>query len=52
MLRLLVCWGKLKSEAIIVTTIEDLEKVDFSKSIYIYSQTTKSPKAYNNKLVM
>ena len=38
--------GQTNSEAIIVTTIEDLEKVDFSKSIYIYSQTTKSPKAY------
>ena len=26
--------------------MNDLEKVDFTKSIYIYSQTTKSPKAY------
>ena len=38
--------GQTKNEAIIVTTINDLEKIDFSKSIYIYSQTTKSPKAY------
>ena len=38
--------GQTKNEAIIVTTIDDLKKVDFSKSIYIYSQTTKSPKAY------
>ena len=38
--------GQTKNNAIIVTTIEDLNKVDFSKSIYIYSQTTKSPKAY------
>ena len=38
--------GQTKNDAIIVTTIQDLEKVDFSKSIYIYSQTTKSPKAY------
>jgi len=38
--------GQTKNDAIIVTTIDDLEKVDFSKSIYIYSQTTKSPKAY------
>ena len=38
--------GQTKNEAIIVTTIDDLGKVDFSKSIYIYSQTTKSPKAY------
>jgi len=38
--------GQTKNEAVIVTTIEDLEKIDFSKSIYIYSQTTKSPKSY------
>ena len=38
--------GQTKNNAIIVTTVEDLDKVDFSKSIYIYSQTTKSPKAY------
>jgi 4-hydroxy-3-methylbut-2-enyl diphosphate reductase len=38
--------GQTKNEAIIITTIDDLKKVDFSKSIYIYSQTTKSPKAY------
>jgi 4-hydroxy-3-methylbut-2-enyl diphosphate reductase len=38
--------GQTKNDAIIVTTVEDLNKVDFSKSIYIYSQTTKSPKAY------
>ena len=38
--------GQTKNEAIIVTTIDDLKKVDFSRSIYIYSQTTKSPKAY------
>ncbi|MDC0249546.1 4-hydroxy-3-methylbut-2-enyl diphosphate reductase [Flavobacteriales bacterium] len=38
--------GQTKNNAIIITTIEDLKKIDFSKSIYIYSQTTKSPKAY------
>ena len=38
--------GQTKNDAIIVTTVEDLNKIDFSKSIYIYSQTTKSPKAY------
>jgi 4-hydroxy-3-methylbut-2-enyl diphosphate reductase len=38
--------GQTKNDAIIVTTVDDLDKVDFSKSIYIYSQTTKSPKAY------
>jgi len=38
--------GQTKNEAIIVATLDDLKKIDFSKSIYIYSQTTKSPKAY------
>ena len=40
--------GQTNSEAIIVTTVDDLEKIDFSKSIYIYSQTTKSPSAFQN----
>tara|TARA_B100001758_G_C18359772_1_gene584992 strand:+ start:439 stop:1311 length:873 start_codon:yes stop_codon:yes gene_type:complete len=38
--------GQTKGEAIIITTLSDLEKVDFTKSIYIYSQTTKSPHDY------
>ncbi len=38
--------GQTRNEAIIVTTLDDLDKIDFSKSIYVYSQTTKSPKAY------
>ena len=38
--------GQTRGEAIIVTTTDDLDKVDFERSIYIYSQTTKSPKAY------
>ena len=38
--------GQTNGEAIIVTTKEDLKKIDFNKPIYIYSQTTKSPKAF------
>ena len=38
--------GQTNNNAIVVASIEDLEKIDFTKSIYIYSQTTKSPKAY------
>lgn len=38
--------GQTNNNAIVVASIEDLDKIDFSKSIYIYSQTTKSPKAY------
>ena len=38
--------GQTNGEAIIVTTKDDLSKIDFDKPIYIYSQTTKSPKAF------
>ena len=40
--------GQTNNNAIVVANIEDLQKIDFSKSIYIYSQTTKSPKAYED----
>jgi len=40
--------GQTDGKAIIVTTEEDLKKVDFDKPIYIYSQTTKSPAAFQN----
>ena len=40
--------GQTNNDAIVVATIEDLDKIDFNKSIYIYSQTTKSPKAYHD----
>ena len=38
--------GQTNNDAIIVACIDDLDKIDFNKSIYIYSQTTKSPDAY------
>ena len=38
--------GQTQNTAILVKTSQDLEKVDFSKPIYIYSQTTKSPEGY------
>ena len=38
--------GQTNGEAVIVTTKDDLNKIDFNKPIYIYSQTTKSPKAF------
>ena len=40
--------GQTNGEAIIVTTKEDIFKIDFEKPIYIYSQTTKSPKAFQD----
>ena len=38
--------GQTTNTAIIVKTVDDLDKIDFYKPIYIYSQTTKSPKEY------
>ncbi len=40
--------GQTDNKAIVVASTNDLEKVDFNKPIYIYSQTTKSPKAYED----
>jgi 4-hydroxy-3-methylbut-2-enyl diphosphate reductase len=34
--------GQTNQEAIVVSSIEDLDKIDFSKPITLYSQTTKS----------
>ena len=38
--------GQTGNEAIIVTGEEDLDKIDFSKPITLYSQTTKSTKGF------
>ena len=38
--------GQTDGKAIIVASSDDLDKVDFSSPIYMYSQTTKSPKAF------
>jgi 4-hydroxy-3-methylbut-2-enyl diphosphate reductase len=40
--------GQTDGKAIIVTTKDDLSKVNFENPIYIYSQTTKSPAAFQN----
>ena len=40
--------GQTDGKAIIVASAEDLDKVDFSSPIYMYSQTTKSPKAFSD----
>ena len=40
--------GQTNGEAIVVTTKADIDKIDFKRPIYIYSQTTKSPQAYND----
>ena len=38
--------GQTSNEAIIITGIDDLEKIDFSRPITLYSQTTKSTKGF------
>jgi 4-hydroxy-3-methylbut-2-enyl diphosphate reductase len=40
--------GQTNGEAIIVTNREDLYKINYEKPIYIYSQTTKSPKGFQD----
>ena len=34
--------GQTKNQAIVIATFEDVKKLDFSRDIYLYSQTTKS----------
>ncbi|WP_424963729.1 4-hydroxy-3-methylbut-2-enyl diphosphate reductase [Ekhidna sp.] len=38
--------GQTSNEAIIITEPDDLEKIDFSRPITLYSQTTKSTKGF------
>lgn len=38
--------GQTNNEAIIITTEEDLDQIDFSKPVVLYSQTTKSTKGF------
>lgn len=38
--------GQTSNEAIIITGTDDLEKIDFSRPITLYSQTTKSTKGF------
>tara|TARA_B100001175_G_C19390876_1_gene581366 strand:+ start:149 stop:1021 length:873 start_codon:yes stop_codon:yes gene_type:complete len=39
--------GQTDGKAIIVASADDLDRVDFTAPIYMYSQTTKSPKAFS-----
>lgn len=38
--------GQTKNEAIVVMTDEDLDKIDYSKPVTLFSQTTKSTKGF------
>ncbi|MEP7263823.1 MAG: 4-hydroxy-3-methylbut-2-enyl diphosphate reductase [Bacteroidota bacterium] len=40
--------GQTNGNAIVVKTEEDLDKIDFSKSVYFFSQTTKSTLGFEN----
>ncbi len=40
--------GQTGGEAIVVNSLDDLNKVNFLSPIYMYSQTTKSPKAFKD----
>lgn len=39
--------GQTEEQAIVIEDIEDLDKVDFTKDIYLFSQTTKSLDGFN-----
>ncbi|HJM15946.1 MAG TPA: hypothetical protein QF851_00675, partial [Flavobacteriales bacterium] len=38
--------GQIQGDAVLVSSISDLDQLDFNRPIYMYSQTTKSPKTY------
>jgi 4-hydroxy-3-methylbut-2-enyl diphosphate reductase len=38
--------GQTGEEAIVITTVEDLDKIDFNRPVTLYSQTTKSTKGF------
>lgn len=38
--------GQANGDAIVVDGVESLSKIDFTKPVYIFSQTTKDPKEY------
>ncbi|MBE9469576.1 MAG: 4-hydroxy-3-methylbut-2-enyl diphosphate reductase [Bacteroidetes bacterium] len=39
--------GQTQGKAIVVSSLDDLDKIDYTKPITIYSQTTKSPEGFN-----
>lgn len=39
--------GQTEGKAMVLESIDDIDKIDFSKDIYLYSQTTKSASEYN-----
>lgn len=39
--------GQTDGTALVIENIDEIEQIDFSKNIYLYSQTTKSASSYN-----
>jgi 4-hydroxy-3-methylbut-2-en-1-yl diphosphate reductase len=39
--------GQTEGKAMVLESIDDIDNIDFSKDIYLYSQTTKSASGYN-----
>lgn len=40
--------GQTKNKAIVIGSIDEINKIDFSKDIYLFSQTTKNLKDFNS----
>ena len=40
--------GQIGEDAVLISSIDDLDNLDYTKPIFMYSQTTKSPKEYYN----
>lgn len=38
--------GQVNSDAIVIESIKDIDKIDFTKQLYLFSQTTKDPNEY------
>lgn len=40
--------GQIKGDAILISNEDDLKKIDFTRSVYLFSQTTKSVSGYEH----
>ena len=42
--------GQTEGTAIVVETVDDIERIDFSRDVYLYSQTTKSIEGFHSMI--
>lgn len=42
--------GQTEGSAIVVETVDDIERIDFSSDVYLYSQTTKSIEGFHSMI--